>query len=353
MNLKHLYLSTFLSTAIIAPTTGALAADYRQNPFGLVYEGAISKNQSGQVNIHPVNYTLHGLKIAANVYTPVNYDPAKKYPAIVIAHPNGGVKEQVAGLYAQKLAELGYITITADAAYQGASAGEPRHTDKPANRIEDIHGMADYITHYAGVDQTRLGVLGICGGGGYTLKAAQTDKRFKSVATISMFDSGLAYRNGYMNSQLDSIQQRLQEATDARAQEVAGGAITYANDMTGLTDEQASHIPVDLYRQGYEYYVKTHAHPNSTPKITKSSLLDLMNFDAASNMDLLQQPLLMIAGSKADSLYMTERAYQAASTNTNKELFKVDGATHIETYYAPKYVNAIVSKLKQFYGKTL
>ena len=117
-----------------------------------------------------MTYKLNGLKIAANVYTPADYDGKKAFPAVVVAHPNGGVKEQVAGLYAQRLAELGYVTIAADAAYQGASEGEPRHTDRPQFRTEDIHGMADFISTYPGVNAERLGALGICGGGGYTLK---------------------------------------------------------------------------------------------------------------------------------------------------------------------------------------
>ena len=351
MKLK-LFNATLLAVAIGMSSGAAMAADYKQNPFTLTYDGAITENVKGKVNIHPVTYKLNGLDIAANVYTPANYDPNKKHPAVVVAHPNGGVKEQVAGLYAQHLAEQGYITITADAAYQGASGGLPRNVDKPANRIEDIHGMADFITQYAGVDTDRLGLLGICGGGGYSLKAAQTDKRFKSIATLSMFNSGLVRRNGYMDSQISTIQARLKQASDARAQEAAGGEIIYTGDAK-LTDEQIAKLPFDLYRQGFEYYGKTHAHPNSTFRYTMSSLLDLMRFDAASNMDLINQPLLMMAGSKADSLYMTQSAFKEATNAKDKELFLIDGATHIETYWKPQYVDQAMGKLTQFYGKSL
>nr|WP_199001983.1 carboxymuconolactone decarboxylase family protein [Flavobacterium sp. ASV13] len=325
-----------------------------QNPYTLVYDGAITKNIKGKVNIHPVSYKIKDITIAANVYTPPNYNASNKYPAIVIAHPNGGVKEQVSGLYAQHLAEQGYITITADAAYQGGSGGFPRNVDKPANRIEDIYAMADFISQYAGVDTSKLGLLGICGGGGYSLKAAQSDKRFKAVATLSMFNSGLVRRNGYMNSQLSTIQERLKQASDARAQEAAGGEILYANNSsTPMTKEQIASIPVDLYRQGIEYYTITYSHPNSSAKYTLSSLLDLMTFDAATNMDLIEQPLLMIAGSKADSYYMTEDAFAKAVNAKNKELFLIDGATHIETYWKSEYVNQAVTKLTQFYTKFL
>ncbi|MGR8800774.1 alpha/beta hydrolase, partial [Klebsiella variicola] len=249
-------------------------------------------------------------------------------------------------------AEQGYITIAADAAYQGASGGTPRNVDKPVNRIEDIHGLADFISRYPGVDTARLGLLGICGGGGYSLVAAETDKRFKSIATISMFNSGLVRRNGLQNSQLDTIQQRLQQASDARAQEAAGGEVLYSGDAN-LTDEQIAKLPFALYRQGYEYYWKTHAHPNSTFKYTTSSLLDLMSFDVTDHINLINKPLLMIAGTKADTLYMTEDAFAKATGTKNKELFKIDGATHIETYWVPKYVNAAMGKLTQFYSQNL
>jgi len=329
-----------------------MAADYKLNPFTLVYDGAITANAKGKVNIHTVVYKLNGLDISANVYTPAGYELGKKYPAVVVAHPNGGVKEQVAGLFAQRLAEQGYIAIAADAAYQGASGGLPRNVDKPANRIEDIRGMADYLTQYPGADSGRLGLLGVCGGGGYSLKAAQTDKRFKAVATLSMFNSGLVRRNGYMDSQLATIQQRLKQASDARAQEAADGEVLYTGDAK-LSDEEIAKLPFDLYREGFEYYGKTHAHPNSTFRYTTSSLLDLMSFDAASNMDLIDQPLLMMAGSKADSLYMTQSAFKAAVNAKNRELFLIDGATHIQTYWKAEYVDKAMGKLTQFFGTSL
>jgi len=352
--MKHSALTLSLTTLGISTmaTTTAAAADAAKNPFTLVYAGAISKNEPGKVNIHPVSYKLNGLDIVANVYTPANYNPQQQYPAVVVAHPNGGVKEQVAGLYAQLLAEQGFITITADAAYQGGSAGLPRSTDKPQFRVEDIHGMADFISRYAGVDASRLGLLGICAGGGYSLTAAKTDKRFKSVATISMFNSGRVRRDGLAGSQMATIQQRLKQATNARIQEVAGGEVLYAGDAD-LTDAQIAALPFALYRQGYEYYWRTHAHPGSTFKYTMSSLLDLMRWDATDQIDLIEQPLLMVAGSAADTLYMTEDAFAKATGAKNKELFKIDGATHIETYWVPKYVDAAMGKLAPFYTKTL
>jgi fermentation-respiration switch protein FrsA (DUF1100 family) len=326
--------------------------DWRDNPFGLVYEYPITENIPGQVNINPVSYQLRGLKIVANVYTPADYDPDGKYPAITVAHPNGGTKEQTAGRYAQRLAELGYITIAADAAYQGHSEGEPRSVDKPFFRTDDIHGMADFLGTFPGVDPERMGALGICGGGGYTLNAAKSDKRFKAVATISMFNSGRVRRNGMQETAVDAIQDKLRQASEARALEAAGGEVRYAGDAD-LTDEQIAAQPFPLYREGYVYYWRTHACPGSTFKYTMSSLLDLMSWDATDQLELIDVPLLLIAGSDADTRYMSDDALEKATGTEDKELFLLEGAQHIETYWVDEYVDAALEKLEQFFGRTV
>lgn len=310
-------------------------------------------NLSAQ-QMHPVQYTRNdGISIAANVYTPAGYDNTKKYPAIVVAHPNGGVKEQVAGLYAELLAKQGYIVIVPDAAYQGASGGTPRNVDTPSSRTADLHAAADFISTYAGVDANRIGILGICGGGGYTLNAAKTDKRFKAVATLSMFNTGLVRRNGFKNSQLATIQQRLKEASEAREEEARGGEVRYVGNMPKMSKEEVAKMPFELYREGYEYYLETHAHPNSTFRYTQSSLLDLMRFDATDQIELINQPLLMLAGSKADTRDMTEDAFAKAVNAQAKELYLLEGATHIQTYWKEPYVTQAVKKLTEFFKKNL
>ncbi len=310
-------------------------------------------NLSAQ-QMHPVQYTRNdGISIAANVYTPAGYDNTKKYPAIVVAHPNGGVKEQVAGLYAELLAKQGYIVIAPDAAYQGASGGTPRNVDTPSSRTADLHAAADFISTYAGVDPNRIGILGICGGGGYTLNAAKTDKRFKAIATLSMFNTGLVRRNGFKNSQVATIQQRLKEASEAREEEARGGQVRYVGNMPKMSKEEVAKMPFELYREGYEYYLETHAHPNSTFRYTQSSLLDLMRFDATDQIELINQPLLMLAGSKADTRDMTEDAFAKAVNAQPKELYLLEGATHIQTYWKEPYVTQAVKKLTEFFKKNL
>lgn len=336
------------------------AAAQNANPFGLVYGNAITKNEVGKVNIRPVEYTVEGIKVSANLYLPADYDETSKkiYPAVTVAHPNGGSKEQVAGLYAQRLAELGYIAIACDARYQGASGGVPRLRDYPSNRIEDISGMVDYLSTLPKVDKNRIGSLGICGGGGYTLAAAQTDKRIKAVATLSMFNSGRVRRNGFLDADIKGIGARLQKAADAREKELAGEIVYEGFLPPNCTDEQLrekmAELPENtLYRDGIEYYGLSHRHPNATGSYTTESFMKLIAFDVEDRMDLINQPLLMIAGEKADTLYMTKDAFDKASGTENKELFMIEGASHIRTYWVSEYVDKAVEKLNTFFNKNL
>lgn len=322
-----------------------------KNPFGLVYENAISKNEKGKVNIKQVSYKTRGLKAVANVYLPANFTASGKYPAIVVAHPNGGVKEQVAGLYAQNLAQMGYVSIAFDALYQGASEGMPRNVDTPANRTEDIYAAVDFISNFNGVDKNRLGILGICGGGGYTLKAAQTDKRLKAIATLSMFNTGLVRRNGFLDSQKSSIQTRLDEASKARAKQALGEILYTGAAPVKLSEAELAKIDTDLYREGMVYYGDTHAHPNSSFAYTTASLLELMAFDALNQIELINKPLLLMVGDKADTAYMSEEAYKKASGTDTKELFKLKDSTHIQTYFKPNVVAQALGKLEDFYKR--
>lgn len=233
------------------------------NPFGLVYGGAIEANEPGKVNIRPVRYTVDGIEAAANLYLPADYSEKnkKKYPAVTVAHPNGGCKEQVAGLYAQRLAERGFITLACDARYQGESGGEPRLRDYPANCIGDVSGMVDYLSQVPKVDFSRIGALGICGGGGYTLACAQTSKRIKAVATLSMFNSGRVRRNGFHDADKEGAQKRLRQAAAARAKELRGEVEYIGFLPPDKTDEelraQMLTLPENtLYRDGICRYQK-------------------------------------------------------------------------------------------------
>lgn len=328
------------------------------NRFGLVYDGAIEENADGAVNIRPVGYrNLQGIEIAANLYLPAGYDEHGPYAGIVVAHPNGGVKEQVAGLFAQRLAEAGYVTLAYDAAYQGASGGEPRQTDSPASRVEDIRASIDHLLKVPGVDGGRIGALGVCGGGGYTIAASKTDKRIRAVATIGMFNSGRVRRNGFLDGDIAGIPGRLAQASEARRRYAEAGEVEYVGSLSTqrvmFTDEQLAQIPAGLYRDGAWYYGSAFYHPNSQSRYTAMSLMDLMAFDAEDHAELIDQPLLMMVGDVADTRYMTEGVFERATGTKDKRLVLIPGASHIEAYWKPEYVDAEEAELEAFFARTL
>lgn len=330
----------------------------RKNQFGLVYADAITENVPGKVNLRPVSYqNKDGIRLAANLYLPAGYQADKSYPAVIVAHPNGGVKEQVSGLFAQKLAEQGYITLAFDAAYQGASEGTPRQTDLPANRVEDIHAGLDFLLSVDGVDPKRTGALSICGGGGYTLQTAKSDKRIKAVATISMFNTGRVRRNGFKDSDIAGAQKRLQEAIQARQTYVETGKVLYQGELlthrTHFTKEQLEQIPAGLYRDGVQYYGDTHFHPNAQSRYTLMSLLGLMTFDVENQAELLNQPLLMVSGDISDTRYMTDDFFKKATGTDDKKVVYIKGANHIETYWKPEYVKQEAQAVTDFFNEKL
>jgi fermentation-respiration switch protein FrsA (DUF1100 family) len=292
-------------------------------------------------------------KIAANLFRPANFDPKKQYAAIVITHPIGGVKEQTAGLYALKLAEQGFITLAYDASYQGDSGGTPRLMELPTARIDDISGSIDFLSTLTYVDINRIGSLGICGGGGYVMNAAQTELRIKAVASVSAADIGGLRREGLANSR--SYEERmklLQDASEQRTREARGEAIRIVATVPENQQNFTASTPV-MYKEGYEYYRTARGqHPNSPARAVFSSIPSQMTFFSFAQIETISpRPILLIAGAQADSLYFSKDAYKKA--NEPKELFLVPGATHIDMYDKPQYVTPAVEKLTVFFGRHL
>jgi fermentation-respiration switch protein FrsA (DUF1100 family) len=302
--------------------------------------------------IQKVTFPNRNITIVANLHLPKDFDKDKKYPAILIGHPAGGVKEQTAGLYAQKLAEQGYVALAFDASYQGESGGEPRFLEDPAVRVEDFRAATDYLSTHPSIDENRIGLLGICAGGGFAIKAAETEHRLKAVATISMADLGQLRRDGLNGSLKTQIQQRLDQVAKQRTQEAKGGEIKYMNYVPNSVAEIPANAPA-MYQEGYEYYRTNRGqHPNSTNKYLFTSLDKLIAFTALDHVELISpRPLLLIAGSTADTYYYSQQAYDMALEP--KELYTIEGASHVALYDTPKYVTEIVKKLNDFYSKNL
>ncbi len=305
-----------------------------------------------ETTIQRVIFKNRDITIVGNLYFPKNFDNSKKYSAIIVGHPAGGVKEQTAGLYAQKLAQQGFIALTFDASYQGESGGEPRYLEDPAVRVEDFRAATDYLSIHKSVDANKIGVLAICGGGGFAIKAAQTDHRLKAVATISMVDLGQLRRDGLNGMLKSQMQQRLEEVAKQRTIEANGGTIKYANYVPISLEAIPENAPL-MYQEGYEYYrTERGQHPNSTNKYTFTSLDKLMDFTALDHVEMISpRPLLLITGSKSDTRYFSEEAYTKA--NEPKELFVVQGASHVAMYDVPEYVKQAVKKLTDFFSKNL
>ncbi|MDY0943539.1 alpha/beta hydrolase [Priestia megaterium] len=289
------------------------------------------------------------LNMAGNLYLPEGFDESKKYSGIVVVHPGGGVKEQTAGVYAQNLSDNGFVALAFDASCQGESEGEPRLLEDPYARVEDVRCAVDYLTTLPYVDQEKIGALGICAGGGYVVAAAPTERRIKAVATVSAVDIGAMFRG---EASVETQLQTLEEVAKQRTAEVNGAEahfLTYAPDTLEEMDENT---PV-LMREAYDYYRTPRAqHPNSPNRFLFTSVDKLMAFSATTQIsDYLTQPMLMIAGTEADTRAYSEKFYELS--NGPKEIFWIEGATHIAMYDIPEYVGQAVTKLTEFFQKNI
>lgn len=306
-------------------------------------------NLSAQApTLRKVTFKNSNLKMAGHMYFPVGFDSIKKYPAIITVHPGGGVKEQTAGLYAQKMAEKGYITLAFDASHQGESEGLPRFLEDPSKRVEDIKSAVDYLTTLNYIDTAKIGHVGICAGGGYSLNAAQTDPRIKAIAVVSAVSTG--NKKGWDGKTPVSESLKLLDAVSNQRSAEANGAkpiyINYVPEKPDSTTHQ------DLV-EAYEYYRTPRAqHPNSTNLLLFTSLDRMMAFEAFANIGtFLKQPILVIVGSKAGSRWQSEEAYKMATCP--KKLVIIDGATHMDLYDIPQYISQVLENMTTFFGNNL
>lgn len=300
------------------------------------------------IRVLNVSFKNNDIDLSGNLYLPNSFSEGSKYPAIVSVHPGGGVKEQTAGLYSEKLAEQGFVTLAFDASHQGASGGMPRLLDDPMRRVVDIYSAVDYLTTLSFVDMNRIGALGICAGSGTAVKAASLERRIKAVATVSAVDVGAAVRKGWDGKATKEEQHALLDSVaKQRTAEAAGTAPLYVNYVPKVGDKAA---PRDLQEAADYYLTPRGQHPNSPNKMLITSLSAMVAFTGFDRVDLLTQPLMIVAGSEAGSLWHSQELHTKASGP--KELYVIDGATHMELYDGPG-ADTAMTKLSPFFKRTL
>ncbi|MCU1645247.1 MAG: dienelactone hydrolase [Nocardia sp.] len=299
-----------------------------------------------------VTFDSAGITLAGHLYTP-GTSADGPHPAIVIGHPGGGVKEQTAGLYALRLAEKGFVTLTFDAAYQGESGGEPRGLEDPAHRVEDLKAAVSYLTTRSEVDADRIGALGICASGGYVLSAAGSDHRLRAAATVSAVDIARQFRLGADGTQDAAVfQAMLDAAAHARTVE-ASGVKPDTLTLFPETIEQARVLGGEHGAEGFDYYRTARGqHPRSATHFDWRSIDKMAIFDAFASVPLIAQcPLLMIVGTRAVTSWMTLEAFQKALGP--KEIHWVEGASHVDLYDRKQYVGPVVEKLAAYFAQHL
>lgn len=323
MKLKKV-LSIFVMLTLLI-TGGTLMSEAKNKDWDKVFP------KSDKVNIEKVHFrNRYGIELTGDLYSPKN---AKgKLAAIAISGPFGAVKEQVSGLYAQTLAERGFITLAFDPSYTGESGGEPRNVASPDINTEDFSAAVDYLSNRKDVDPDRIGILGICGFGGFGLNAAAMDTRIKAAVTSTMYDMTRVSANGYFDAMDENARYELKQTLNKqRTEDFKNG--TYAK-ASGLPEKLTGEEP--QFVQDYYAYYKTprgfHKRSiNSNGNWTQTSTLDLINMPILAYSSEIRNAVLVIHGEKAHSRYFSEDAFKKLKGD-NKELLIVPDANHTDLY---------------------
>lgn len=294
--------------------------------------------------------------IAASIYFPPEFDESKSYPTVVAAHPIGSCKEQTSGnIYGTALADAGNVVIAFDASFQGASGGEPRFREDPAERVEDFRRVADYAVTLPYVDADRLGVLGVCGGGGYTLNAALTEKRFKAVVSITGVNYGRMQRenaaagDGGVTGQLQGI--AAQRTSEAR------GAESKVSGLLPESREQAEQVgDIDII-EAYDYYKTSRGRKDNGCVLFEAAHgSTALGWDAFHLADeLLDQPLMVVIGDKqgAFGAYKDGKEIYAKAASSDKELVELHEVSHYDLYDQPNGAGEALKKVIPFFAEKL
>ncbi|MGE7812976.1 alpha/beta hydrolase [Pseudomonas sivasensis] len=289
---------------------------------------------SDKVTVEKVTFNnQYSLQVAGNLFVPKNLSSGAKSPAIIVGHPMGAVKEQSANLYATKMAEQGFVTLSLDLSFWGDSAGTPRNAVLPDLYTEDFSAAVDFLGTRQMVDRERIGVIGICGSGSFVIAAAKIDPRLKAIATVSMYDMGAANRNGLKHGvTLEQRRHILLQAANQRYVEFQGGETLYTSGTPlKLTGNPVGDEFFDFYRTPRGQVTPAGASPQTTTMPTLTSNVKFMNFYPFNDIETISpRPLLLISGANAHSREFSEDAYQRAGEP--KELLIIPNAGHVDLY---------------------
>ncbi|ROM61998.1 hypothetical protein BK653_30605 [Pseudomonas brassicacearum] len=317
--------------------------------------GADNFYKSEQVTMQKVIFkNQYQMKTAGNLFVPKDLKPGGKNAAIIVGHPMGAVKEQSSNLYAQKLAEQGFVTLAIDLSFWGESEGQPRNAVSPEIYAEDFSAAVDYLGTQTFVDRNRIGVLGICGSGSFVISAAKIDPRMKAIATVSMYDMGAANRNGLKHSvTVEQRKQAIAAAAEQRYVEFTGGETQYTSGTVHELTDKSNPIErefYDFYRTPRGEFTPKGQSPLRTTHPTLTSNAKFMNFYPFNDIETISpRPMLFVAGENAHSREFSEEAYRLAGQP--KELVIIPGAGHVDLY---DRVNLIpFAKLASFFQTNL